>query len=372
MEIKRGVSVLVFMVASIVGAGIFALPFTLAAHGLWVFVGVMVVAVWATVRIHDAVVQLSASTHKNLQLPGLVGLYLGKNAARITGILFFICGFMSLLVYVLGLHELAQTFIPELSLWYVALPCVVLGIVVSMRGEALVLRNAFFFSSLVFFLIVVISLLCVLHPQFSLVSSITPLVVSDISIIAVCFFALSGVVAIPELASMVRDRFALRAPVAVATILVAALYVFFSIAVVGILQGGTTSVATSGLKLHFGASAILVGALVTAASFLSGLMLRSLSLVESFRWDYGFSKFTALTIFGLVFVGMLQIPWHSFAEVVAWSGGVIGGLLGIIIMSAYVRMKYQKMRTRGSAYEWVIVSSLAVAFICFLALFGVV
>ena len=372
MEMKRNISVLVFMVASIVGAGIFALPFTLAAHGLWIFLGVMVVAVWATVRIHDAVVELSASTHKNLQLPGLVGLHLGNYAARAMGVLFFVCGFTSVLVYVLGLHELAQTFLPGISLWSISFPCVALSLWVSVRGEGFVLRNAFFFSSLVFFLVLVISLLCVLHPQFSLVSTVTPLLTSDISIIAVCFFALSGVVAIPELASMVHNRKALRAPVAFATTAVAVLYVFFSIAVVGILQGDTTPVATSGLKFHFGTSAMIVGALVTLASFLSGLMLRSLSLVESFRWDYGFSKFTALFIFGCVFVGMLQIPQHSFAEVVAWSGGVIGGLLGILVMGAFVRMKYREMRHRSGFFLRILFPSLLVVFICFLALFGVV
>lgn len=372
MEMKRNISVLVFMVASIVGAGIFALPFTLAAHGLWIFLGVMMVAVWATVRIHDAVVQLSASTHKNLQLPGLVGLYLGKNAARVMGVLFFISGFASLLVYVLGLHELFRTFLPDFSLWYVAIPCVLLSLVVSVRGEGFVLRNAFFFSSLVFFLIVVISLLCVVHPQFSLSASFVPVVSSNISIIAVCFFALSGVVAIPELASMVRNRMALRAPVAFATATVAMLYVFFSLAVVGILQGDTTAVATSGLKFHFGASAIVVGALVTAASFLSGLMLRSLSLVESFRWDYGLSRFTALGLFCAIFLVMIAIPQQSFAQVVAWSGGVLGGLIGILIMSAYMRMRYRQRGAHRGRFGRVLFSGVMVVFICFLALFGVV
>lgn len=372
MELKRNVSVVIFMIASTVGAGIFALPFALATHGLVIFGIVMMLAVWATMHIHDAIVQLSASTHKNLQVPGLIQLYLGKYIASATGFIFFLGEFIALLVYTVGLFEIFSLFIPSLTFSTVAIVCLVFAVVSGGMGERFALRNSFLFSSLVFFLVFVISLLCVLHPNFSFQQTIPALISAPVSIIAVCFFALSGIVAIPELASMVHDRRTLRFPIGVATIAIASLYTFFSIAVVGLLQQQTTSVATAGLQFHFGTSAVMLGFVVTIASFCSGLMLRSLSLVESLRWDYGFSKKTAMIIFSLVFIMLLQLPLHSFVQVVSLTGGVIGGLLGMVIMSAFFRMKYLQLPKKRIPIVSTFFPIVLVIVICFLALFRVV
>ena len=372
MELKRNVSVIVFMIASTIGAGIFALPFTLATHGLLTFGIVMVVVVWAIIRIHDATVQLSASTHKNLQIPGLIHLYLGKTVASFSSFIFFLGEFLALLVYTLGLFEIFLLIFPSVSFAVIAALCLIGAVLCGLMGERFVLRNSFFFSVLVFFLVFVISLLCIVHPDFSFSQTTLVLFASPISVIAVCFFSLSGLVAIPELAALVRDRNSLRLPIGMATFLIALLYAFFAVAVVGLLQKNTTSVATVGLQFHFGTFVTVLGLVVTFASFCSGLMLRSLSLVESLRWDYGFSKNRALLVFSLVYIALLQLPFHSFAIVVSFAGGVIGGLLGILVMLAYIRMKYLQLSKKRFSVTPAFFSAVLVIVICFLALFRVV
>ena len=150
------------------------------------------------------------------------------------------------------------------------------------------------------------------------------------------FFALNGMVAIPEAAKVLEKRQEnkkkLKKVIIIGTMIPALCYLAFMITVAGVSGSQTTIEAIQGLKGILGGSIILLGAglgfLAVITSYLIFASYIKNSFINDFKWTPFISYF--LVVVGPLLIYFLQL--ENLVKLISFTGGMLGGFEGVMIL----------------------------------------
>lgn len=330
---------------TIVGAGLFALPYAVAKSGvsigLFWLVGLGIVAL-ITHLMFGEVVMHTPGKHR---LVGYIGMYLGrwqKNVQALTTVLALLGG--SLAYLILGGLFLSKLMSPIVQLspdtWsvlmflFVAFTC--------WMGVNFMARIDFWLSialALVFIVIIGRS-----------ASEIQPVFMSSYDLshaflpYGLVLFAFGGLSAITEMKDIIhKDKLhTLRFSIILGTVAAIALTTLFTVTTVGALGPGTSEEAIAGLANKFGGAIPLLGAAAGFLAVITSYIVFSLFLREQFEYDFKWKKSLSWGLTMFVPFLFFIVGIRSFGAVLSLVGGVLGGLASIFVCLTYlkVRKKY--------------------------------
>ncbi len=331
------------LMGSIIGVGLFGLPYTAKVSGFWIVVAYFIVLTTLLVTLHLMYGELALQVKDHHQFPGYVALFLGPRWKTAALISIFLGANGGLLAYlIVGGQFLAQLATPLFggSLLLYQMIYYLAGAYLIYKGIQSVAKAEFVmfivFMALVFILFVM---------------SIFKLEVSHFATLdlqhfffpyGVIIFALWGVDSIPTLKEYLsRDARLLKKVIFHGVILSAITYLIFIISILG-MSGSETSIdAVSGLLPYFSnnilSGAYLFGILTTFTSFIAiGLVLK-----KTFQSDYTMphelawflSLFPALVLFSL---GL-----NNFFMVISITGAVMLAFQGTLIALMYRKLTRQ-------------------------------
>jgi tyrosine-specific transport protein len=161
----------------------------------------------------------------------------------------------------------------------------------------------------------------------------------------VLFFAINGMVAIPEAAKVLEikggNKEKLKKVIIIGTLIPAFCYLVFMVAVVGASGYSTTLETIEGLKGILGNNIILLGAilgfLAVSTSYLGFASYIKNSFINDFRWSHFISYF--LVVIGPLLLYCLHLD--NLVKLISFIGGMLGGLEGIMIILVLKKAKQQ-------------------------------
>lgn len=329
-------------VGSVLGAGVFGLPYAFAQAGWLVgfFYLVVIGGVLLILQLINA--EITIQTPGRRRLAGLAGVYLGPFGRYATTLLFFGMNWGVLIAYmILAAGFLSEIFGPIFGSG--ALAYGLAFVVVEAFLLLLPIKRAAHFELIIggvlltLFLVLILSGLPFVEPinwiAFSGAQAFAPY--------GVVLFALSGIGVMPEMHDVFGEKYEYRLPKAVihGFFILFTLYAFFTLAVVGVNGVGTTENALEAYAPMLGPGMVAFGALLGLLTIGSIFFMVAEQVKDTLAFDFALHRraawFLTLAVPTLLFV----LGVRDFISVISFTGSVFVALLACVMLLIYERMR---------------------------------
>lgn len=334
---------------TIIGVGLFALPYVTFKVGLWVILGYFLVLGPLVILIHLFFGELAIKTPDFKRLPGFAKFYLGNWGEKLAYFSTILGIFGALLAYlIVGGEFLTELLSPIFgggkviwTLFYFSLATVLIFF-----GIKAVAKVEFWGLILLF----VVLFLIFLRGKYlinieNLFIGSWKLEIKNLFLpYGIILFSLWGAALIPEVEEMLRERKKiLRIVISTSILIPIFLYLFFIYLILGISGSQTAESAIPGLRNFLGDGIVGLGlsfgVLTTFTSFISlGLTLRKV-----FWYDLKMSENLSFVIACFFPLILFLIGIKQFIPVISFVGGIMLGIDGILILLMYKKIRPENL-----------------------------
>ncbi|MBZ9572421.1 hypothetical protein KJA15_03760 [Patescibacteria group bacterium] len=370
---KKFLFALAILIGTIIGAGIFGIPYVIAQSGIIPGFFYFLILGLSVTFLHLFFGEIVLRTKEKHRFVGYSQKYLGKGGKILITISTILGLTGTLLAYlILGGEFLKIIFSPLLNLssFYFSLIFWVILSYFIFRGLKLIAPTEILTNS-AFFLIIFL-VFCFLLPKINL---------QNFNLInfrhvflpyGVILFALGGWVAIPEMGDILKspkERKVFKKIIILTTVIVVILYLLFSLAVVGVSGKNTSPEAFSGLVPFLGPKIIFLGALFGVITLADSFLVICLYLKNTLIYDYRLPKtLSAIVSSGLPLI-LFLIGLRGFIEVIGFVGTILGVIEGVVITLIFKKIK--KLGERKPEYS-LKAPSILIYFLIFVFILGAV
>ena len=338
--------------STIVGVGLFSLPYIASKVGFVIMLGYFLVLGVIVAIIHLIFGELSLATPDFKRLPGFAKLHLGEWAKNITffSTVFGISG--AILAYLIVGGEFLNSLLSPIfggSNSFYTYVYFTLGAVLIFFGIKAVAKIGLW-ALILFFLILFAIFLrgnyLVNTSNFTAFS----FNLSDLFLpYGPILFSLSGAALIPEAEEMLKgNKHHLKKVIVIATLIPIIIYLFFIYLIWGITGPDTTQSALIGLKNYLGDGivnmALFLGFLTTFTSFIT----LGLTLKKILWYDFKVKKNLAWFLTCFVPLGLFILGFQSFIRVIGLVGAVAFGIDGVLILLMYRKLLLKRKEMKKS------------------------
>lgn len=329
------------LIGTIVGVGIFAIPYVTAKSGLLPLIVYMVGLGYIQYLLHKLYAEIILSTNGRHRFPGYAEKYLGQIGKKITLSLTLLTDFGVILAYIIvgGLftHQLfnpifgGNLFFYSTALFLIEAFIVFFGLKAIARGELVMTA----------ILIVLVGLISWRGLEYVEATNYTLLNWENILLpYGPIFFAVGGMVAIPEVCQLLKnDTKRIKSAIALGTFVSIAIMSVFALVAVGMTGANTAQDTLSGFGtvFHNGILKLCLafGILVVFTSMLSVMQ----GSREVFNWDYKINNNIAWALACFTPFIFYLLGVQDMMKVISFTGSVSGGLLGIMAIIMVMKTK---------------------------------
>lgn len=332
---------------TIIGVGIFGLPYAAAKAGFFVVLFSFLVIAVVSIFNHLLYGEISlGSAKKHCRLPGYTEIYLGRRWKFISlfALIFGITG--ALLAYLIVGGEFLSSFFSQFiggnELVYTLL-FFILGAYLIFRGIAsisqieLALLGVFFAILVVFF-----------------VKALPFIDVSYFQAVdwryftfpyGIILFSLWGLTTVPEMKEILQgNRKLLRRAIIAGISLATVSYLFFIVTIFGTTGGNTSQEAMFGFYQVLGDGVVGLGLLFGIITCFTSFIALGLVLKNILWYDLFIPKNISWFIACFLPLGLFLAGFKNFIEIISLAGGVGVGLVGITVVLIYKEFLKRKGR----------------------------
>jgi len=323
------------LVGTIIGGGIFGLPYVISKSGLIPGVFYLVVLGGLVMLLHLFVGEVTLRTSGKHRLIGYAEIYLGDWAKKLVTISTIVGIVGALLAYIILAGDFLEIiFAPFLSVPNTALSLVFWGVlsVLILKGIQAISRMELFMNIALFTAVFTIFFFAFPHVK------IDNFVAVDFSHLflpyGLVLFAFVGWHAIPEIAELFKrkqDKRKLDNLIVWASGICGALYLLFVLFVVGVSGASTSEDALGGLIPFLGEKVVILGALFGLIAIAASFLVLGNYLKNSLRYDYKVPYLLSAAIAILTPIILFLLGLREFIIVLGIVGVVMGVVEGSII-----------------------------------------
>lgn len=342
------------LVGTIIGAGIFGLPYVASKAGLTITVFYMVALSVIVTLLHLLYGEVALRTNGNHRLVGYASIYLGKWGKRISSFSVIFGSYAALLAYVIlggifmnrifgGIFG-GTDFIYSLAFFFISSILIAKGLRMVSRVELLLS----FFLVAAIFVFLIKGLFFINFSNFYFPSDLSDMFLPY----GVILFSLSGASVIPELIVILKENKAgLKKAIIWGTMIPAAIYFFFVIVVLGVSGIQTSQDSISGLAKYYGDGIITFGAFIGFLAVITSFLAFGVNLKKTFEYDYNVSQINSLILALFIPFALFVLGIDNFIKVISFAGAIGGGLDGIIIILMYRKADRERKGNRTPEYD---------------------
>ncbi len=334
------------LVGTMVGAGIFGIPFAFAKAGFWIGLAWLGALALMTILYNLAFAELTLRTQGTHQIAGYIDVWLGPAARRVAFFALILSGYGVLLAYMIlagqFLHTVLSQYIAINPDWYAILFAAGWSLLVLSRLRVVATVDLVM-AGLLVAVVAFIGVAGIRHVNWANFSGTLP----EYWFLpyGIILFALSGASAIPIQRQLLTGRERLLKPAIITAVaLVSVLYLIFAFTVVGMSGEATSPDALSGLYGIVGSGVLVLGSLFGVMTISTSFLMMATALYETFHIDYGIRRVSAwllVIVPPLVFYGG---GLRNFIDLIGLVGSVAVGILSVLVLAAYLRSRRFSLR----------------------------
>lgn len=344
MNMLRAVSV---MIGTIIGAGMFGIPYAVSRVG--VHVGTILIVVLGAVILflnlaYGEVISRTKVTH---QLTGYAEKYLGQKGKLVAFVALMTGLYGGLIAYIIKVGELLNFLVPlsdvTTSFFWSTLFFITMALAV-LVGLKLVSNIDTFLTVMLLIAFIVLSFL--LYPEIQPAN----LNYSNIKLDTLFFpygvilFSLGGATILGEVKSILDNKKQYRRTIIWGTLIPIIIYFLFTVMIIGTTGLNTSDDAIRGLH-EINPAFSTLGAVLAILTMTTSFLGLATILKDIYHQDFKIPYFGAwaLAVFPAFIIYFLGID--SFITVIGVTGGVMAGLEGIIIL-----LMHQQAKSKGDQF----------------------
>jgi len=330
------------LVGTIVGAGVFALPYVFQRSGFGIGLVYLFLSAVVYIYVYLLYSDIILRTKKEHRLVGYAHFYLGRfwailaTISTVLGILFSMAVFLVLSV------SFFEVIYPSLGNALGAFIFWVIGTFLIFSPLKNIERLEFLITLGI--IAIIFTLFFVGAPNLS-ISSFS--FIGDaqylFSPLGVIFFALAGGAAVPSIIRHFRSLKlksyvpSIRRVLIVGTVIPAVLYILFVLGVFG-LSGEITPDAITGLLNRASDTLIILVGMLGLLALWSTYILIGLNVEDTLKLDFSFARATRFMVVALFPIAIFFIASESFIELVSFTGGIFLALEGFFILAIWHKL----------------------------------
>jgi len=335
-EIKNFLYAVSLLIGTIIGVGIFGIPYVAAQAGFGIALIYLIGLGILILLVHLFYAEIILKTSGKHRLVGYTEKYLGKRAKYLAGCASIIGRLGALLAYIIvsgyflsTLFNRGSSFFWSLIFFFIGSFLIFLGLKAVAQVELI----------MVFFLLTaMLSIFIFAWPKVEF-SNLTPINLSNLFLpYGVVLFSLGGATAIPEMREIVQRK-KLKLAVILGTLIPVILFIVFTGIVLGASGSQTTEEALAGLKDILGKKVMLIGLVFGILALMTSFLTIGLNLKKIFWYDYKLNKHLAWVLVCFIPLSAYLIGLRDFISVIGIIGALMGGISGIIICLIYKKLK---------------------------------
>lgn len=335
-EIKNFLYAISVLIGTIIGAGVFGLPYTALKAGFLTTFFYLIILGAITLIIHLFYNEIVLKTQGKHRLVGYAEKYLNKKAKHLTGFSSIIGRFGAILAYIIvggyflnSLFNHGSAFFWSLIFFLIGSLFIFLGLKTIAKVELLMI---------LFLLIAMGSIFVFAWPKIELTNLISINFSNLFLPYGVVLFSLGGATAIPEMRELLKPK-KLKLAIILGTIIPIFLFIIFIIAVLGASGSQTSSEALKGLQNVLGKPVMIIGLVFGVLALMTSFLTIGLSLKKIFWYDYKLNKHFSWVLVCFIPLFFYLIGFRDFIAVIGIIGTVMGGISGTIICLIYGKLK---------------------------------
>ena len=340
---------------TIVGVGIFGLPYIASKAGFGLTIAYLVGFCFIVILMSLSYAEISFRERVPHRFPGYAEHYFGKKMKHFAFTVETVAVVGALVSYIIVggnflnglLHQLA---LPGGSFWFSVL-FFVLGAFLVFMGIKTIERTELLMLGIL--LLLVLGFLIVGFGKVELTNLQSVDWHHFFLPYGITIFALWGIPAIPELKEIIKhDNKKIKQVLVWGLIIATAIYALFVYLISGISGGSTTSDSLAGLVPHFSPSIMLFAYLFGFLATFTSYIVLSFHIKKTFQYDYKvkpvLSWFLACFVPFIVFV----LGVTNFIEVMNFVGSLGLGLFGILLFMMFLKIKERTYKFFPFSHYW--------------------
>lgn len=334
-------SAIAILVGTIVGAGIFGIPYAISKVGIIAGIIYLVVLGSFVLIITLGYGEVVLRTRGEHQMTGYAGKYLGVWGKRILSFTLISSIYGALLAYMIGVGDFLDTLLSRFfggSPFFYSLVFFAVASLVVLAGLKTVASTE---RILVFILSLVVVLIGVLVSRYIRLENFSGLELNYLFLpYGIILFAFTGATAVVDMRKILfGEERKLKKAIIFGYLIPFVIYLAFTFFVVGVTGKATSEEAVRGLANSLGDGIAALGAILGILTMSTSFFILGLVLKEIYIYDYKIRKLSAWwwTIFIPFFVFILGLT--GFIKVIGLVGAIVGGVDGIIILAMWQKAK---------------------------------
>ena len=344
---KRFFHATAMLVGMIVGVGIFGVPYAVEKVGFALGATYIFVIGLLLLLVHLLYSEVILRTEGKHRLVGYAAIYLGEKGKIVAALAQISSFYGALIAYIIiggqFLHLVLAPLLGGTILMYQVGFFVFMSLLVG-AGLKLVAPIEFAMTAL---LLAVVGVILAFGLPYVWYPNLYVMNLKEIFFpYGVLLFALGGAAAIPEMRDLLRGQEAkMKRVVTLGTIIPLVITILFSFMVIGVSGENTTSEAISGLVGPLGQNIVLLGAIFGFLAIATSFLVLGLNLKEIFKIDYKINGWLSWVLACIVPFLVFLLARPEFISVIAFTGAVLGGLEGILIILIWLKARKHGKRT---------------------------
>jgi amino acid permease len=362
------------LVGMIFGAGIFALPYSVAKAGIWWGIIHFLLAFFVIFFLHLLYGEIIFHISGKHRITGYIETLLGRQAKFIAFLFTLFSYYGTLLVYtILGGIFLYNAF-PFISAFVWSLSFLILGIFIISFNLKKVGDINFYLSIPLFALVLLLVFLAAFHIETNNFRKLNFLATPFWFLpYGIFIFSFGGFAVLPEIRDILKNNSLadFKKVIKISLFFIAFFYLIFTLSVIGVSGAETSNDALSGIIGSLGETVIKIGSLIGLLAFFTSFIALATDLKNIFRFDYKISyNMSWLLAFLPVLLLFFLMP-RNFISIVSAVGAIGLGAFGIFILFMAKKMK-KRLSEEGINKGLLFLPSPVVHIIIFALLAGAV
>ncbi len=328
-------------IGSVIGVGIFGLPFVFAQTGFWIgFVHLIVLAIVnGVVLLTYADIVMNTSGHSRFS--GLVKKYLGLHWSWLATVFMFCSAWGAMIAYIIIGGSFLEALFGSSTGWSL----VAFQLIFFFVSAFLLIGGLGFISKLeavfVFSLVLIIVLILLGAAPSADFSNLATVNWSNWFLpFGVVLFAFGGMAAVPEMADVLgREKSSLRRALLVGMVVVSIIYLAFAGVIVAVTGSATSEEGILGLGQILGNWVVIAGSLLGLFAVFTSFLVLGISIIDTLVFDFKRRYLSSWLLAIAVPFTVFLFGARDFIDVIGFTGAVLGGATGLLALYTYLKAK---------------------------------